>query len=392
MVDKTNLFEASNQWASRPPDQRFWTLEEMRQACLNYRNQSVEVTSRLSNMRLDGSSGGLQLIDNENDKSMDFTHFSFGRFSQMLGTPADYMRSLPSDLAAECMNHSLSEKADDKDALLLVAQNGRTHIRAMTSTRYARIWNEELIEQLQVLTERGFVVPPARPASGNDPRAREATEADCLKSAERLGGLGITPGDLIAPAGLYASEKDMFCFMVNEDHGIEVPGKDNALYRGFFCENSEVGDRSLKLTMFLYDAVCGNHIVWGASHVHRFKRIHIGDKAREEAWQGIQNSTTQYIESSTADDERMIKNAVEFRLGKDRDAVVDYLVRESIGTKGQLGSAYDLAEEHPEDGHKGPETAWGMVQGLTRLSQKQPNTDKRVVIDESASKILELVA
>jgi hypothetical protein len=35
-MSKSNLYAASNQWAVRPADERFWTLEEARDACKAY--------------------------------------------------------------------------------------------------------------------------------------------------------------------------------------------------------------------------------------------------------------------------------------------------------------------------------------------------------------------
>jgi len=51
---------------------------------------------------------------------------------------------------------------------------------------------------------------------------------------------------------------------------------------------------------------------------------------------------------------------------------------------------FDLAEEHREDGHKVPETVWGMVNGMTRFSQMLPCADKRNEIDRAAGKLLKM--
>src|SRR5205085_2211526 len=67
---------------------------------------------------------------------------------------------------------------------------------------------------------------------------------------------------------LFASDRDMFVFLADEDRRIEVPGRRNgsggSMARGFFVWNSEVGDKTLGLGFFLFDYVCCNRIVWGA--------------------------------------------------------------------------------------------------------------------------------
>src|SRR4029077_3736004 len=83
---------------------------------------------------------------------------------------------------------------------------------------------------------------------------------------------------------LFASDRDMFVFLADEDRRIEVPdrrngsggsmargvfvldseGGDKTPGLGFFVWNSEVGDKTLGLGFFLFDYVCCNRIVWGA--------------------------------------------------------------------------------------------------------------------------------
>ena len=53
---------------------------------------------------------------------------------------------------------------------------------------------------------------------------------------------------------LYASDRDMFVFLADEDRRIEVAGR--SLARGFFVWNSEVGDKTLGAGFFLFDYVC----------------------------------------------------------------------------------------------------------------------------------------
>jgi len=122
----------------------------------------------------------------------------------------------------------------------LVHANGTTVLRALTSDRYSRFWNWEVFERLCGLEQQGWQVPPGRPTKGNDPNARPATEADCLN--DRMAGLGIKPGDPIAPAGIYASDHDMFAFLVNEEYRID-DGSDGGLARGSSCRTARSGHR-----------------------------------------------------------------------------------------------------------------------------------------------------
>jgi hypothetical protein len=67
---------------------------------------------------------------------------------------------------------------------------------------------------------------------------------------------------------LYASDRDMFVFLADEENRIELPGRragrSGSFARGFFVWNNEVGKTSLGAGFFLFDYVCSNRIVWGA--------------------------------------------------------------------------------------------------------------------------------
>jgi len=55
----------------------------------------------------------------------------------------------------------------------------------------------------------------------------------------------------------------------------------------------------------------------------------------------------------------------------------------------QLKAAFDLAEfNYQVEGD--PFTAWGMAQGISRLSQSTPYMDERTQLDRAAGKVLRI--
>lgn len=385
-----NLYEASRQWAERPADQRFWTLEEMRLQCERWRAESVEADGiRPQDIKfLPTMDGEVTMMGAEGSQAK-LMHYSFGQVSRLVGAPPDYLRQLPAPVAADCLNHGLQTRADKRANLsILFHKNGGLQARAITSDSYARIWDSDIISRIEPLQAKGWRVPPARPANpGTDTtQVRIATEADCLRSAARL-SIGIKPGDAIAPAGLYASDHDMFAFLVNEDLEVE-----NGLFRGFFIQNSEVGDCAMKLTTFLYNSVCGNHIVWDAADVTEIKVVHLGKQADFKARRMLAHGVQEYTEASTETDRKMIAAARSEILGQDKDEITGILYGKKIAQKREIENAYDMAEKYAAtDGAADPRSAWGMVQGFTRLSQETPYADHRVRLDKAAGKILEKI-
>lgn len=383
-----DLYQASNQWATRPADERFWTLEEARDFAHQIK-QSALVTEPLpaSSLIVEADRGdGEQLcLTLPGDLSLPLTHYAFGQLCSRTQMSASTMRRLPAPLAAQVLNYGL-ETLDEQGgqvSLLVHDDNGSSVVRCMSSQLYNRVWDADLLERaIDLRDEWGWKTPPARPAADGAP-TRQATAADVLKTSL------VQVGDLISPAGIYVSDHDLFLFMVDDERQVQA-SQHEALARGFFLSNSEVGDRKLSLTTFLYSYICGNHIVWGASGVQTFSMRHVGqrvDNFREEVGEAV----AAWMETAALPDESFIRRAKAQELGESKSEVVDYLFNRrglAIG-KALAGRAYDAAEEY-EDIHGSPRSVWGMASGLTRVSQGA-FADERETIDAAAGRLLEMV-
>lgn len=388
----TNLTQASSQWAQRPADERFWTLEEMHAETKRYAEQSSEVAAKTKELTVYGTDGEMTVATPDGTTAL-LNHWSFEQLSYAAGTPVNFMRKLPTHLAAACMNDRLQANVPAKQETKLLIQNdGRLTCRAFTSPEYTRIWNHNVIEKLLPLSEKGWRAPPARPAN-DDPRARVATEADVLESSKFNGAAGIQVkvGDMIAPAGLYASDHDMFVFMVNEQARVD-DGTDGGLSRGFFVSNTEVGEQALRITKFMYRHVCGNHIVWGASNVSEIKIPHkgTGDAAYAE-W--LISDLSKYLEASVADEINRIENAKKMLLADTEEAVKErlYTMKDMILGKKQIDQVYIYAKREADlRTSVDPRSIWGIVNGLTAYSQMNVFADKRAKMDRLAGQILSM--
>ena len=126
--------------------------------------------------------------------------------------PASYLRTLPPDLAASCINNGLAKYEGQDVQFLVERDNGRTTMRAMT-TAYSRLWNADVVRALKPATEAGWMIPPARPVR-DDPRSRPATLSDIVPGQDSF-GLAVKVGDLVAPGACFASDRDMFALLVN---------------------------------------------------------------------------------------------------------------------------------------------------------------------------------
>lgn len=352
---------ASNQWATRPNDERFRTLPEMYEATKRYADQSSTHNVPLEQLRAEVVDGELVLARRN---SIHFSNYAFGQLCRNLRVPASYISQLPPTLAAQNLNHGLKQYTPNTEpASMLIHRtpgipgNGLT-LAAILSQRYSRIWDYEVISRLLELPGKGWIVPRA------------------MDDNER-------------PAGLYASDHDMFAFMVNPGVSIEADkGGRETLNRGFFVSNSEVGAGALTITLFYYEYVCGNHIVWGASGVQRFRKVHMGADVRQFA-NALSSAIVDVTTQGALADQELFQRAHTKEIAKSRAGVVELIAGKKLLTARAAGEVYDLAEQFT-DVHGAPTSVWGFFSGMTRYSQQFAYADQRNTIDVAAGKVLEM--
>lgn len=354
------LFKAHRQWAARPEDERFTSLQSLHDACRAYANDAAEKAVPFADMRVENVEGDVQLVGKAGVPAK-LTHWAFGQLCSRLEAPASYLRELPATLACQNLNHGLAQWVKDAAgnalANLLFHKNGGLLLRAITTDAYTRIWNYEVAARLLDLEGQGWT--PAKP--------------DIRVIDDRL--------------PLYASDHDMFAFLSNRNVTVDEAGVDSPMYRGVIVENSEVGASALKLSRFLYREMCGNHIIWGASQVVDISVRHVGS-ARQK-WGYYAAQIRQYAESSVSDEQAQIAHAKSTVIGAAKDDVLDELFgKRAINlSRRVLEAGYDAvipAQDGPAN------TKWGIVQGLTRFSQTIPYADKRTDVDRAAGRIMDV--
>lgn len=381
------LFKANKQWATRPRDERFFTLQEMHDTCKAYAEASREKDVPYSDMQAH-SEGAEVVLTGKAGIPVKLSNWAFGQLCQKISAPPSYLRELPPGITSELLNHGLTNTRDaEEKAKLLFHVNADASMlcRSITSDGYARIWNWEITERLLALQDMGW--NPAKPDKrfdGGNPDLCQMCEGI---PTDGEGACLYCKGTGKAFPSLYASDRDMFAFLRNRDAVIHETGNPDGLQRGVIVENSEVGASALKLTRFLYREMCGNHIIWGASQVVEFSLRHIG-KARDR-WSLYDAELRKYAEASASEEESIIESAKHTLIAGTKEEVLDKLfgIRSLMLTKKTLEASYD-AVIPAQDGNAN--TVWGMVQGITRHSQTLPYADERTKLDKTAGKILEM--
>jgi hypothetical protein len=381
----TELMAASHQWATRPADQRFWTLKEMYLEAFAQHAESQDTTVRIDRLGVTVRGEDI-LLHTPHNGDLNFTHWSFGQFCRNIGAPADYLRGMTDhpDLVQRNIEASLAKTAKTQEMVknpnFQLYHNTESSDALAITRKYHRMPNYKIIKHLMNL-QGNWRPSPAMATDPNSPTARPATAEDIAVATN------VQLGQKIDKAGLYMSPEDCFIFLVNPDNRIS-DGSDGGLSRGFFATNSEVGKRGFKLTTFLYRYICQNHIVWGAEDVDVFSRKHVGDNTQTDIFAGIDAALAKYQTRAASADEKII-TAAKKEIWTGFDDLADDLAEMGWAGfgKGKIKDAFLLAEKHADtDGS--PRSVWGMANGVTRLSQITSYADQRANLDAAAGKML----
>lgn len=360
------LFQVNRQWSKRPADERYLDLYTMRDHFEGVRNQSKEVkvsTHKIEARPVEGDPWGLQIFG-PNGTGYTPTHWAFGQLAQQAASPARYLRTLPGALAADCLNWKLQFAPADEVKVLLQKSETANTLRAVTGPDYGRIWNMDFVSAIVNHLGDGrtgdFRVP------GEFGKPVEITERNTT---------------------LYASDQDVFIFLADEEHRIDVPNRRNgqpgSLSRGIFFWNSEVGDGSIGMAFFLFDYACSNRIVWGAQ---QFKEIRIRHTASApDRWMDeILPVIAQFGQSSV--------EPIETTLAEARKTRIDEKLETFLATRFGKPNVEKIIAAHAADEGRPMETVWDVVTGATAWAREIKNNDARLVIEREAGKVLDLVA
>ena len=246
-----NESRVSSEWFSRPDDERFLSLSELHDSVRRRADRATTRVVESKAVRVEARSHDpelLTLIAPGDERPIAPTNWSFGQLASLVGAPASYLRTLPAALAGINLQHGLLAHRGEQVKLLQTDQ-GRTELRAVTGPDYGRIWDHELVSAVMRIAGNGV----------GDTRWKVPGVLD-------WGSMVYNPHvDVsIETTTLYASDRDVFLFLVDDTHPIEAGklpnGEPDLYFRGFYCWNSEVGSKSLGIATFYLREIGRAHV------------------------------------------------------------------------------------------------------------------------------------
>lgn len=368
----------SSEWFSRPDDERFLSLDDLggMVRARSERSRTRVIESELIRVEATCTNADrLALVLPGAEDPVTPTHWSFGQLASFVGAPTAYLRQLPAALAGLNLQYGLfSHRAEQIKTF--ETETGRVELRAVTGPDYGRIHDFELVEAVQRIAGNGT----------GDTRWKVPGVLDWSTSI-------YNPNVDISKdtTTLYASDRDVFIFLVDDLNPIEAgrlpDGAPDLYFRGFYCWNSEVGAKALGMASFYLRAVCQNRNLWGVEDFEEIVIRHSKYAASRFAYEAApallnfaESSPQPFVNSIKAARDRIVAHSDEDRS--------EFLRRRGF-SKAETGTIIEtvLAEEgHP------PESIFDFVQGITAVARSKAHQDVRLEMEAKAKKLIDRAA
>jgi hypothetical protein len=368
----------SSEWFSRPADERYLSLSDLFAVVCVRTERSRTRTVESAAIRVDASredAERMTLMLPGSDAPTAPTHWSFGQLASLVGAPAAYLRQLPAPLAGINLQYGLTSHRAEQVKTLEI-EDGRIELRAVTGPDYGRIYDHELVAAVQRIAGNGtgdtrWKVPGVLDWSTGVYNPRVDVTRDTTT--------------------LYASDRDVFLFLVDDLNPIEAgrlpDGSPDLYFRGFCCWNSEVGAKTLGMASFYLRAVCQNRNLWGVEDFEEITIRHSKYAASRFAHE-VAPALTRFANSSPMPFVNGIKTAREKIVAHTDDDRNEFLRKRGF-SKSETTRIIEtvLAEE----GRK-PESIFDFVQGITAVARDKTHQDGRLDLEARAKKLLDRAA
>ena len=375
----------STQWMSRPADERFLSLTALHDSKKKFWDESFQTRSKTEDIEIIapeitcpadmhrlmvGVKVSTPLVTEVRDIAP--THYAFGQLCRLAKSPADFMRELPSPLVCDVVGWRMKHAREIEEIKLY---GGVEQLYAATGPDYGRIPDYEVVEAVRQIAGDGlgshrWKVPGVVNWSTHfyDPEAAVTKESTTL----------------------YASDRDVFMFLVDDRNPIEVgklkSGEPDLMFRGFYLQNSEMGSRSLKLAAFYLRAVCMNRNLWGVENFEDLTIRHT--RLAPDRW--LQQALPALNSYANGSEKKLLAGvtmAKGMRVAADSESAMAFLANRKFST----ARARAILEVGEKEEGEPPRSAWAMAQAITAHARSLINTDDRLGEEMVAKAILDTV-
>jgi hypothetical protein len=372
------ISRVSSEWFSRPADERYLSLSDLFAAVRGRTERSRTRTVESAAIRVEASrddSERLALVLPGSDALVTPTHWSFGQLASLVGAPATYLRQLPAPLAGINLQYGLTSHRAEQIKTLEI-EDSHVELRAVTGPDYGRIFDHELVSAVQRIAGNGT----------GDTRWKVPGVLDWSTGVYKP-NVDVTQDTTT----LYASDRDVFLFLVDDLNPIEAgrlpDGTPDLFFRGFYCWNSEVGAKTLGIASFYLRAVCQNRNLWGVDDFEEITIRHSKYAASRFAHEAAP-ALTRFANSSPTPFINGVRAARERIVARNDDDRAEFLRKRGF-SKAETSKIIETVLT--EEGRK-PESVFDFVQGITAIARNKTHQDARLDLEARAKKLFDRAA
>ncbi|MBC7907105.1 MAG: DUF932 domain-containing protein [Rhodospirillaceae bacterium] len=371
-----NVSRVASEWYARPADERFLSLSELYESVKGRAERSHTRTVESRAVRVEASRDDMEnlaLLLPGQDQPVAATHWSFGQLCSLVGAPSGYLRQLPAPLAGINLQYGLNHHRAEQ-VKTLETEDGRLELRAVTGPDYGRIYDHELVSAVRRIAGNGT----------GDTRWKVPGTLDWGTSTYNP-FVDVTA----ETTTLYASDRDVFLFLVDDTHPIEAgrlaDGSPDLYFRGFYCWNSEVGSKTLGIASFYLRGVCQNRNLWGVEGFEEITIRHSKYAASRFAHEAAP-ALERFAASSPAPFIAGIRAARERVVARTDEERTDFLTKRAGFGRNDAAKIIDTVLR--EEG-RAPESVFDFVQGITAVARTKEHQDARLDLEQRAKRLLD---
>ncbi len=371
--------DIQKQWISRPADQKFTSLDALRRSVDARRERAVEDCVDIRKVEFLAPEPKVledthrMAVGLPNGETVAPSHWSFGQLAALAKAPAGYLRTLPSQIAADALTYGMRYNRTSDEAKFYSMDKS---LMAATGPEYGRIFDAEVVEAVQQVAGNGL----------GDERWKVPGVLDW-----RTGRYDPDHPVTTDTTTLFASDRDVFMFLVDDKNPIEVgklpSGDPDLMFRGFYITNSEVGRSSLRLAAFYLRAVCANRILWGVEGFEELTMRH-SKLAPARFVEQARPALASFAEGSVKRLQDGVEKAKSAKVASDNDDLMEFLGGRGFSRK----RATEIMETVEREEGRPARTVWDVAQGITAVARSIPYADERTEFEREAQRLLDKVA
>ena len=118
-VSAVSAYTAHREWASRPPDERYASVQALHDAARARRDRIEERTIETVDLRTEAVASDALALRDASGRHGALTHWSFEQLAGIAGAPPKYLRTLPAAIASDAINHGLQRQRREQQQLLV---------------------------------------------------------------------------------------------------------------------------------------------------------------------------------------------------------------------------------------------------------------------------------